>query len=79
MGLYGIEVYRVIPTIILDDVLAWAIARKEAETKHRPDINIHKRTLVETWDQTIKKLSEVVKNIGSWEYDYEGGEAKVIR
>lgn len=34
----------------------WAVRRKHAETAHRPDENIHKRTLVGTWDQVIRHL-----------------------
>ncbi len=34
----------------------WAVKRKHAETAHRPDENIHKRTLVDTWDQVIRHL-----------------------
>lgn len=36
--------------------LAWAIERKRAETENRPDDNIYKRTLVQTWDQIIRHL-----------------------
>ncbi len=37
-------------------LLQWANERKKEETKDRPDENIHKRTLIETWDQIIHKL-----------------------
>lgn len=37
-------------------LLQWCNERKKAETENRPDENIHKRTLIETWDQIIKKL-----------------------
>lgn len=41
------------------ELLEWAKKRKYEETEHRPDINIYKRVLIDTWDQVIKKLSEV--------------------
>jgi len=37
-------------------LLAWAEKRKEEETLHRPDVNIHKKNLVITWNQVIRKL-----------------------
>lgn len=37
-------------------LLQWANERKRAETDLRPDKNIHKRTLIETWNQIIHKL-----------------------
>lgn len=41
------------------DALSWATDRKEAETAHRPDANIHKRTLCQTWDQVIRYLEAI--------------------
>ena len=38
----------------------WAVQRKHAETAHRPDENIHKRTLVDTWDQVIRHLESLL-------------------
>ena len=38
----------------------WAVERKRAETEHRPDENIHKRTLVGTWDQVILHLESML-------------------
>jgi chromosome segregation ATPase len=37
-------------------LLAWATERKAAETDNRPDVNIHKKTLVETWNQVLRFL-----------------------
>ena len=37
-------------------LLQWCNDRKKAETEDRPDENIHKRTLIETWNQIIKKI-----------------------
>lgn len=41
---------------IVGELLEWAQERKESETAHRPDGNIHRRTLVATWNQVIGKL-----------------------
>ena len=45
--------------VLKAELLRWAREKKEAETAHRPDENIHKRTLVNTWDQMIRRLEEV--------------------
>lgn len=42
----------------LDELIAWADRRCSDETKHRPDVNIYKRTLVETWGQVQRKLRQ---------------------
>jgi Fe-S-cluster containining protein len=38
----------------------WAVERKKAETEHRPVVNIHRRTLVATWDQIIQRLDSML-------------------
>ena len=38
----------------------WAAERKRAETEHRPGVNIHKRTLMDTWDQVIRHLDSLL-------------------
>ena len=43
---------------ILASLKAWAESRKEAETAARPDVNIYKRILVETWNQIIRELDK---------------------
>ena len=53
---YEFEVWRVVS---FDNLLAWAKSRKAAETAERPDVNIHKKTLVQTWDQIIRKLEKL--------------------
>ena len=46
---------------IIESLLGWANGRWSAEVEHRPDVNIHKRTLNTTWKQVINKLeSELV-------------------
>lgn len=39
-----------------DGLLDWAVDRWHAEVSQRPLINIHRRTLDETWRQIIRKL-----------------------
>ena len=57
---YEFEVWRVAPIDpLIDELKAWAISRKEAETRERPDVNIYKKTLITTWDQIIRKLEEI--------------------
>ncbi len=34
--------------------LEWAVERWNAEVKHRPLVNIHRRTLDDTWRQVIR-------------------------
>lgn len=48
---YGFGLFRSARRLI-----DWAKDRKAAETKHRPDMNIYKKTLIQTWDQVIRKL-----------------------
>lgn len=43
--------------IVLAELLAWAKQRKAEECDNRPDQNIYKKTLVNTWDQVIAKLT----------------------
>lgn len=60
---YEFEVWRVAPiNELLDDLKDWAVSRKEAETGERPDVNIYKKTLINTWDQIIRKLEDIKKN-----------------
>jgi len=47
------------------ELIEWAQGRKDNETLHRPDVNIYKRTLVETWDQVIRKLREQADTEGA--------------
>jgi len=56
------RVFSVDQNDTIDRLLTWAISRKESETKYRPDVNIYKKTLINTWDQIIRKLNEI-KNI----------------
>ena len=42
-----------------DRLLAWANWRKACEVDNRPDINIYKKTLANTWNQIIKKLENL--------------------
>ena len=39
----------------------WAESRYEEEVAHRPDVNIHKRTLKETWNQVLRKINEMIQ------------------
>jgi len=39
-----------------EQVVEWAKSRWDAEVKNRPDINIHKRTLNNTWEQVIREV-----------------------
>ena len=48
---------------ILISLKEWAETRKDAETKHRPVENIHKRILVETWNQIIKELDRQITTV----------------
>lgn len=36
--------------------LAWAVGRWDAEVRHRPLVNIYRRTLDTTWRQVIRRL-----------------------
>jgi len=45
----------------LDGLLFWAQECKKAETLHRPDENIHKRTLVNTWNQFIRQIEKRIR------------------
>lgn len=38
------------------DLLEWAVSRWVAEVSNRPLINIHRRSLDDTWRQLIRKL-----------------------
>lgn len=42
------------PRPLLRRILAWALQHKDAEVRHRPDENMWKRVLTQTWDQFIK-------------------------
>lgn len=58
---YSIEVWRVVSIdSYLEGLREWAVSRKVAETGERPDKNIHKKTLINTWDQIIRKIEEGV-------------------
>lgn len=46
---------------VLAELLQWATERLNLETANRPDTNIHKRTLVETWCQVIRKFEEELR------------------
>jgi hypothetical protein len=43
----------------LANLLAWVDSRIEAEVTHRPDVNVHKRTLSETWQQVRGHLASL--------------------
>lgn len=45
----------------LAELFTWACERLNAETADRPDENIHKKTLVGTWCQVIRKLEEEIR------------------
>lgn len=49
----------------LRELAAWVDSRIEAEVAHRPDVNIYKRTLAETWGQMERKLMELLQVDGS--------------
>lgn len=36
------------------ELLKWAISRWNVEVKHRPLVNVHRRTLDDTWRQVIR-------------------------
>lgn len=36
--------------------LNWAVERWQAEVKHRPMINVHRRTLDDCWRQCVKRF-----------------------
>lgn len=55
-SLKGLHVKVIIDAEQLKRILDWAKHRLEAECANRPDCNIHKRTLTETWHQVIRKL-----------------------
>lgn len=40
--------------LVRESLLSWAVARWESEVKNRPLINIHRRTLDDTWRQVIR-------------------------
>lgn len=44
----------------LRELIRWAMQRREAEVEHRPEENIHKRTLQRTWDQVIDHLQKLL-------------------
>lgn len=46
---------------LLTELLQWTTGRLQLETATRPDTNIHKKTLVETWCQVIRKLEEELR------------------
>ena len=37
-------------------VVAWAVERWDAEVKYRPLVNVHRRTLDDTWRQVIRRF-----------------------
>jgi hypothetical protein len=39
-----------------DDLLAWAVSRWKEEVGSRPMMNVHRRTLDDTWRHVIRKL-----------------------
>ena len=45
----------------LQELLSWSVIRMEAETANRPDNNIHKPALIQTWCQIIRKLEEEIR------------------
>jgi hypothetical protein len=47
----------------LERLLLWAEYRKLVETGSRPDANIYKRTLIETWNQVIDKLKKEIASL----------------
>ena len=38
------------------DLLSWAVGRWDAEVKNRPLVNVHRRSLDDTWRQVIRRL-----------------------
>lgn len=38
------------------ELLSWAVGRWEAEVKNRPLVNVHRRSLDDTWRQVIRQL-----------------------
>lgn len=41
------------PEEVRRDLLEWAVSRWKAEVENRPLINVHRRTLDDTWRQVI--------------------------
>lgn len=40
----------------ITNIIAWVDGRIEAEVKHRPDVNVYKRILSDTWSQVRRHL-----------------------
>jgi hypothetical protein len=40
----------------ITNIIAWVDSRIEAEVKHRPDVNVYKRILSDTWSQVRRHL-----------------------
>lgn len=49
-------VLRMSDDATLTNLIAWVDSRIEEEVAHRPDVNIHKRTLSGTWNQVRRHL-----------------------
>jgi len=41
----------------IEKLLSWVVSRWDAEVKHRPSQNVHRRTLDDTWRQVYRKIS----------------------
>ena len=53
--------------IRIEHLKEWAKARKHHETYHRLDVNMHKKHIITTWNQVIKKLDELFPANEVWE------------
>lgn len=58
---------RAEPELTLINLIDWVHSRIENEITHRPDMNIHKRTLTETWEQVLIHLYKCKKALGGGE------------
>lgn len=52
---------------VLHRLVAWTDLRIEAEVTHRPDVNIHKRTLAGTWNQVRGHLLAEIAQLEAWQ------------
>ena len=61
--------YEGLARTYLNEVLDWAHERKVAEVDARPDVNIYKQVLTDTWNQVIRHLEAVIVRIGQEDED----------
>ncbi len=44
----------------LNVMLKWALWRKQCEVDNRPDVNIHKDAIEQTWNQVIQQIENML-------------------